>query len=669
MSDQLKKFHSGAVRSTDADDVRFDLISPIALTELARTYAEGAQKYGDNNWLKGIPRSDLLNHALRHIFLYMAGDTSEPHLPHAMWNIAALIHFHHNPPYPGWETEGQLQQEEPKKEPKSRQLCQLGSTFSPPEDWKELPEDELWEITADIFVHWLDLTWPIDPICYVQFYERDSLDSQLLIGRNIRSKNELLKALIGADREAKDWHGVLFESSRKISVRLDTLILPMFQHFRQGKQFRPSIPAAPPVGARERAFRQAIAAFVEESQQIEWTTAYFKTGKLDHWQWRRLEWYGFEVKVADEGGCTVVPFRSIRHESLELEEIECMYDIALGMLLLGPDQEWELRAASTLNRGFSITTGQVCALVEEGVPKVDHDRTAPWDQEWEVEAFWGEELDEENGQGDEGEDCQEPSEDASETQTGNEDRRVYVTIVGPPSYYSAADCWKYAVEEVVKAADKRIGPFDPIHTAFGKDPKTGEGWVGYSAEDIEEYMLRMDPDNKEWAVNTFDPVRDVGTCLSDLAREVYERACTGSFTDISFWLPEKEDPRETTWREVVTGIAMKMFDPPPQFYGESYYIETKEPLPEAIRERLDKYTVVYLEENKFMSNSPTPYALALLLLGPDKDWKVMAKDGSEGKRERVNSKEARNSYRRNLPAMLPDDVRPPVWERILPDSK
>lgn len=84
---------SGAVRSADAKDVRYDLISPHFLEAMAKTYAEGAAKYGDNNWLKGFPASDLLNHALRHINLWQTGDDSEDHLAHAAWNLGAIIHF------------------------------------------------------------------------------------------------------------------------------------------------------------------------------------------------------------------------------------------------------------------------------------------------------------------------------------------------------------------------------------------------------------------------------------------------------------------------------------------------------------------------------------------------------------------------------------------------
>lgn len=86
------KFQTGAVRSSDAEETRYDLISPIGLEAVAKTCAEGAAKYGDYNWEKGMPVHDLLNHALRHINRYLAGDRSEPHLPHAAWGLLAAIH-------------------------------------------------------------------------------------------------------------------------------------------------------------------------------------------------------------------------------------------------------------------------------------------------------------------------------------------------------------------------------------------------------------------------------------------------------------------------------------------------------------------------------------------------------------------------------------------------
>lgn len=87
-----------AIRSADADSCSFHLISPIALLRLATTYREGSNKYGDYNWTKGFPLGECLNHALRHIFYYLAGDRSEDHLAHAAWNLFTVMHFEHTNP-------------------------------------------------------------------------------------------------------------------------------------------------------------------------------------------------------------------------------------------------------------------------------------------------------------------------------------------------------------------------------------------------------------------------------------------------------------------------------------------------------------------------------------------------------------------------------------------
>lgn len=87
-----RKFESGAVRSSDADNERWDLISPIGLKRVAEAYSEGAKKYGEYNWEKGMPINDLLNHALRHIYLYLGGDNTEDHLAHAAWGLLASMH-------------------------------------------------------------------------------------------------------------------------------------------------------------------------------------------------------------------------------------------------------------------------------------------------------------------------------------------------------------------------------------------------------------------------------------------------------------------------------------------------------------------------------------------------------------------------------------------------
>lgn len=92
VTDTGVEYATGAVRSKDVELVRYDLISPIGLRRVAATCHEGAEKYDDFNWEKGMPIGDLLNHAIAHAYNYLSGDRSEDHLAHAAWNLLAAIH-------------------------------------------------------------------------------------------------------------------------------------------------------------------------------------------------------------------------------------------------------------------------------------------------------------------------------------------------------------------------------------------------------------------------------------------------------------------------------------------------------------------------------------------------------------------------------------------------
>ena len=89
---ELHHFQSGAVRSSDADNEAWHLMSPIGLRRVAETCREGERKYDAYNWEKGMPTAEILNHAIRHIYLYLAGDRSEDHLAHTAWNMLAAMH-------------------------------------------------------------------------------------------------------------------------------------------------------------------------------------------------------------------------------------------------------------------------------------------------------------------------------------------------------------------------------------------------------------------------------------------------------------------------------------------------------------------------------------------------------------------------------------------------
>ena len=92
MSEERREYDTGAVRSADCEQTRYDLISPIGLKALAKTYAEGANKFGFCNWENGMPVTDLLNHAIAHIYNFLGGDRTEEHLAHATWNLLGAIH-------------------------------------------------------------------------------------------------------------------------------------------------------------------------------------------------------------------------------------------------------------------------------------------------------------------------------------------------------------------------------------------------------------------------------------------------------------------------------------------------------------------------------------------------------------------------------------------------
>ena len=61
------------------------------LLEVAIHFEEGAKKYGDNNWQKGIPVNCYLDSAIRHYLKYRRGDNDEPHDRAFVWNLMCCI--------------------------------------------------------------------------------------------------------------------------------------------------------------------------------------------------------------------------------------------------------------------------------------------------------------------------------------------------------------------------------------------------------------------------------------------------------------------------------------------------------------------------------------------------------------------------------------------------
>lgn len=69
----------------------FDRNIYTVILELAKHFENGAKKYGERNWEKGIPVRCYIDSAVRHYLKFRRGDTNEPHDRAFVWNIVCAI--------------------------------------------------------------------------------------------------------------------------------------------------------------------------------------------------------------------------------------------------------------------------------------------------------------------------------------------------------------------------------------------------------------------------------------------------------------------------------------------------------------------------------------------------------------------------------------------------
>jgi len=79
----------------DANKLRYELLPADGLEELVKVYTEGARKYEDNNWTKGMAWSRVFGSLLRHAWAFWKGEIHDPetgchHMAMAAWNCIAL---------------------------------------------------------------------------------------------------------------------------------------------------------------------------------------------------------------------------------------------------------------------------------------------------------------------------------------------------------------------------------------------------------------------------------------------------------------------------------------------------------------------------------------------------------------------------------------------------
>lgn len=68
-----------------------------AMLEVAKHYEDGAEKYAERNWEKGIPVHCFIDSGVRHYLKFKREDTDEPHDRAFLWNMLCAVwtHKHH----------------------------------------------------------------------------------------------------------------------------------------------------------------------------------------------------------------------------------------------------------------------------------------------------------------------------------------------------------------------------------------------------------------------------------------------------------------------------------------------------------------------------------------------------------------------------------------------
>ena len=82
----------------DDGKLRYDLLPVEALQEVVKVFSEGAKKYGDRNWEKGIVYHRLYAASQRHLAQFLMGrplddELSTHHVANAVVNLLMLLQF------------------------------------------------------------------------------------------------------------------------------------------------------------------------------------------------------------------------------------------------------------------------------------------------------------------------------------------------------------------------------------------------------------------------------------------------------------------------------------------------------------------------------------------------------------------------------------------------
>ena len=87
-----RQFETGAQRDNAEGKLRMSLIPHNELKRVMKRYLDGAEKYGENNWMKGMPLSVFYDCAHRHLEAWWRGESAEDHAAAVVWNMLCAMY-------------------------------------------------------------------------------------------------------------------------------------------------------------------------------------------------------------------------------------------------------------------------------------------------------------------------------------------------------------------------------------------------------------------------------------------------------------------------------------------------------------------------------------------------------------------------------------------------
>ncbi len=91
---------SGRGLRYNSDKLRYDLIPPLANKEYAKVWTQALDKYPEGNWEKGMPWTEVIASAMRHLEAIRLGEDIDQesgllHAAHLQCNAAMLTEYYY----------------------------------------------------------------------------------------------------------------------------------------------------------------------------------------------------------------------------------------------------------------------------------------------------------------------------------------------------------------------------------------------------------------------------------------------------------------------------------------------------------------------------------------------------------------------------------------------